>query len=181
MNGARSNGFVVVAYDIRVSYGKAFSAAVGSHTVIAENSAKIAHDIDHEENCALLRAHGKITAFSIAFNWMTLRGLDEEVINTAGAANDIIGSVSRESKHEDDNKDNHGVGIIGQECGLVESQGSFLSQKSDRTNLDTSKEGIQDNADREEIASRSSRHASQSCYDGGTTGEKHGCHKNVGH
>jgi hypothetical protein len=71
--------------------------------VIAENCAKVANDIDHEEDRALLRAHGEIGATGIAFDWMSLGSFYKEVVYLGWATKILVCRVCGKGKHQKDN------------------------------------------------------------------------------
>lgn len=56
----------------------------------------------------------------VPINWMPFRRSSQEVIHSAGRADKIATGIDRESKDEDDNIDEGGVGVIGQKRGLYQ-------------------------------------------------------------
>ena len=67
---------------------------IPERTIVHENSAKVAHDIDDKENGSFFRSHCQVAALGVASDWMVLRSGNQEVINLGGTTKVGIGGVS---------------------------------------------------------------------------------------
>lgn len=156
----RGNGLVVVA-------------------IVAEDGAKVADNVDDEEDGSLAAAHGQERAAGVAVDGVELGGLHEEVVDCAGRAENVGGGIGGEGKDEDDHQDDNSVDIV---CVLLEPL-AWIRERfrltSQEGGLDTSKESIDHDTNGEQEASSGCGHASQSIDDSRATSEQHGGDQNV--
>ena len=137
-------------------------------TVIAEDGTEVADNVDNEEDSTLLGLHGEVASASIVLNRMPLGGLNEEVVDLAGAADNAVcvttSGIGGERKDQNDDQNDDGVGIVGKE-------GS----------LDTTEHGIEDDTNWEQETSRSGGNTGQRSDDSRATSQQHGSDQDVCH
>ena len=95
MNRTRRNSFVIVAFQ-RLSVLRLPIVNIRQfqrRTIVHENGAKVAHNIDHEEDGSFFRSHCQVAALRVASDRMVLRSGSQEVVNFGGTPKIGIGGV----------------------------------------------------------------------------------------
>jgi len=108
-------------------------------TVVAEHSSEISDNVDDEEDSTLLGSHGEVAALSVAGDWMSLSGLNQQIEDLSWTAQDVARRVGCEGKCEKNDENDDSVGIVSQE-----------------SSLDTTKHGVEHDTNREEETSSGS-------------------------
>jgi hypothetical protein len=83
-----------------------------SLTVVEENCAEVAHDVDYKKDDTFFTTHSKIAAASIALHWVVLGRLEKQIVDFARRAKHIVGGVSTEGEDEDNHQYNHSVNVV---------------------------------------------------------------------
>ena len=112
--------------------------------IVAKDGSKIANNVDDEEDGSLFGSHGEIRSAGIALDGMFPCSLHQKIKDSGRAPKNLVGSVGGEGEHEENNKNDHSVGVIGQKC-----------------SLDTAKHGVEYDTNWKEEAGRNSGHASE--------------------
>lgn len=89
-DGVSSNGLVVVA-------------------IVHEDSAKVANNVDDEEDDAVLGAHGKVRSLGVAFDRVLDGHLLETIVDGGRGAKLIASGIGRKSIDEDDDENDDRV------------------------------------------------------------------------
>ncbi|CRK11421.1 hypothetical protein BN1708_010152 [Verticillium longisporum] len=132
-------------------------------TVVKEDSAKVADNVDDEELSAALRAHGQVAAAGVAADGSLLGDLLQNVPHGTGRTQDAVGRVHDKGEDEDDDQDDERVDVVGDEGGL-----------------DTAEKRVHNDAEGEDEDGGSSRGPRQVLNDGSTARQQHGRDENVG-
>lgn len=72
--------------------------------------------VNHPENPPFLGSHGKVTALSVAFHWMKLRGCNQCIIHFARGSQLRIRCIGGEREDENNNNNDHSVHVVGDKC-----------------------------------------------------------------
>ncbi|KAI3475576.1 hypothetical protein L1887_63006 [Cichorium endivia] len=130
--------------------------------IIQKDSPKVSDQINHEELASSLRSHGEIAASSVAAEGPLACQVCQDLPKLAWGPEDVVGRVRGKRKREDDNEEDQGINVVGDE-------GRF----------DSAVQCVNDHADWEEEDSGRSWGPGQEFDDTSTTCEKHGSDEDI--
>ena len=84
-------------------------------SIVAEHSPEVSNDINDEEDGAFLGLHGQVAPTSVSGDGVICCGLDKQIKNSLGRAQDFASGIRREGEDEDDDEQHHGMYVIREE------------------------------------------------------------------